>query len=216
MTGMSSFILIPGGGSDSRYWHLLVAELRDRGHDVVAVDLPCEDDAAGLNEYADVVVEAIGERDRPVVVAHSFGGFTAPLVCDRVPVRALVLVTAMIPAPGEPPGDWWANTGYPESDGSDDELYYHDVAPELAAQVAQWDLDQSGTPMAAPWPLDAWPDVPTHFLLCTEDRCFPAPYMRRVVRERLGIEPDEIATGHMPMLVRPRELADRLEAYALG
>jgi pimeloyl-ACP methyl ester carboxylesterase len=213
---MSSFFLIPGGGTDARYWHLLVAELRDRGHEAVAVDLPCEDDAAGLAEYADVVVEAIGERERPVLVAHSFGGFTAPLVCARVPVGALVFVNAMIPAPGEPPGDWWANTGYPGSDGSDEELYYHDVAPELVAEAKQWELDQSGTPMGAPWPLDAWPDVPTHFLLCTEDRSFPAPYMRRVVRERLGIVPDEIATGHMPMLARPRELADRLETYAVA
>ena len=38
--------------------------------------------------------------------------------------------------------------------------------------------------------------------------------MRRVVRERLGIVPDEIATGHMPMLARPTELADRLDGYA--
>lgn len=213
---MSSYILIPGAGTDSRYWHLLVDELRDRGHDAVAVDLPCEDDSAGLHEYADVVLAAIGERERPVVVAHSFGGLTAPLVCDRVPVAALVLVTAMIPAPGEPPGDWWANTGYPDDVQTGPDLWYEDVAPELAAEAAQWELDQSATPMLAPWPLDRWPDVETRFLLCTEDRFFPAPYMRRVVRERLGIVPDEIATGHMPMLARPRELADRLEAYGLG
>jgi pimeloyl-ACP methyl ester carboxylesterase len=213
---MSSFFFLPGAGTNARYWRLVVSELRDRGHDAVAVDLPYDDDAAGLDEYADVVIEAIGGRERPVVVAHSFGGFTAPLVCDRVPGSTLVYVSAMVPAPGEAPGDWWANTGYPESDDSGGDPWYHDVAPELAAEAEQGELDQSGTPMHAPWPLDALPDVPTHFVLCTEDRFFPAPYMRRVVRERLGIEPDEIASGHMPMLARPRELADRLEAYAVA
>ena len=176
---MSCFILIPGAGTDSRYWHLLVTELGDRGHDAVAVDLPSEDDAAGLNEYADAVVEAIGGRNRPILVAHSFGGFTAPLVCARVPGSTLVFLTAMIPAPGEPPGEWWANTGYPESAGSDGDVWYHDVAPELAAEAARWELDQSDTPMLAPWPLAALPDVPTHFLLCTDDRFFPAPYIDR-------------------------------------
>ncbi|MEU8618335.1 alpha/beta hydrolase [Streptomyces sp. NPDC048623] len=65
------------------------AELRGRGHDVVAVDLPCDDDSAGLAEYADTVVDAIGDRTDLILVAHSFGGFTAPLVCDGVPVDLL-------------------------------------------------------------------------------------------------------------------------------
>lgn len=44
------------------------------------------------------MVEAIGARDDVVVVAQSLGGFTAPLVADRIPARALVLVAGMIPA----------------------------------------------------------------------------------------------------------------------
>ncbi|MGW2183777.1 hypothetical protein ACWCXX_38435 [Streptomyces sp. NPDC001732] len=46
--------------------------MRGRGHDVVAVDLPCDDDSAGLAEYADTVVDAIGERTNLILVAHSF------------------------------------------------------------------------------------------------------------------------------------------------
>jgi pimeloyl-ACP methyl ester carboxylesterase len=67
--------------------------------------------------------------------------------------------------------------------------------------------------MREPWPLAAWPDVPTRYLLCRDDRLFPAEWTRRVVRERLGIEAEEIEGGHCPFLSRPRELADRLEAY---
>jgi hypothetical protein len=36
-----------------------------------------------------------------------------------------------------------------------------------------------------------------------------------MVRERLGIEADEIDGGHMPYVSRPRELAERLEAYRI-
>src|ERR687894_2023851 len=109
---MTSYVLIPGAGGAAWYWHLLVAELQERGHDVVAVDLPAADDSAGLIEYADTVVDAIGDRTVIVVVAQSLAGFTAPLVCERVPVTLLVLLNAMIPAPGETPGDWWENTGW--------------------------------------------------------------------------------------------------------
>ncbi|MEK8226527.1 alpha/beta hydrolase [Oerskovia sp. M15] len=73
---------------------------------------------------------------------------------------------------------------------------------------------QSGTPFEQPWPLTRWPDVPTTFLLCRQDRFFPPRFMRRVVQDRLGIAVDEIDAGHYVLLSRPRELARRLESYA--
>src|ERR671912_881867 len=109
---MATFVLIHGAGGDSWYWHLVVPELRARGHEVVAVDLPCEDDSAGLPEYADAVVDAIGDRTDLVLVAQSMAGFTAPLVCERVPVDLLVMLNAMVPSPGESAEEWWANTGH--------------------------------------------------------------------------------------------------------
>ena len=101
---MATFVLIHGVGDVGWYWHLVERELRQRGHEVVAPDLPCDDDTAGLSEYADAVVDAIGERTDLVLVAQSLAGFTAPLVCDRLPVRMMILVAAMVPLPGEPPG----------------------------------------------------------------------------------------------------------------
>ena len=112
---MATYVLIHGAGSDSWYWHLVVPELQARGHDVVTMDLPCDDDTAGLAEYTDTVVDAIGDRTDLVLVAQSMAGFTAPLVCERVPVDKMVLVAAMVPVPGEYPGDWWANTGWEEA-----------------------------------------------------------------------------------------------------
>jgi hypothetical protein len=129
-------------------------------------------------------------------------------------VSLLVLLAGMVPAPGEPPGDWWANTGYQQSPPADPVAsFLHDVPPDLAAEAVQRWRDQPATPWERPWPLAAWPAVPTRFLLCRDDRVFPAAFLRRVVRDRLGVTPDEIDGGHYVALSRPKELADRLEAY---
>jgi pimeloyl-ACP methyl ester carboxylesterase len=211
---MATYVLIHGAGSDSWYWHLVSPQLRARSHDVVAVDLPCDDDDAGLVQYADAVVAAVGERRDVVLVAQSLAGFTAPLVCDRLPVVLMVLVAAMTPRPGETPGDWWANTGHEFPEPFDPQaVFAHDLEPTLAADSLRHLRAQSGTPFEKPWPLDAWPDVPTRFLLCRDDRFFPAQFQRRVVRERLGIVPDEMQGGHLPALAHPDELVRRLEAY---
>jgi hypothetical protein len=213
---VATFALIHGGGDVGWYWHLVERELRQRGHDTLAPDLPCDDDSAGLAEYTDTVVKAIGSRRDLIVVAQSFGGFTAPLVAARVPVDMLVLVAGMIPAPGEPPEDWPANTGFDEVMRQQAQRYagadldYQDVPPVLAEQARRRTRDQSDTPGRAPWPLDSWPPVPTRFVLCTEDRFFPLEFMRRVVADRLGVVPDEITAGHAVALSRPEELADLL------
>jgi pimeloyl-ACP methyl ester carboxylesterase len=153
----------------------------------------------------------MGDRGDLVVVGHSLGGFTAPLVSARVPVELLVLVAGMIPSPGETLADWWTNTGYEES-GYDD-VFYHDVPPELAADARGRERDEAARALHEPWPLEAWPDTPTRYLLCRDDRMFPAAWARRHARERLGIEPDEIDGGHYVTLSRPLELAQRLAAY---
>ena len=221
-----TFVLIHGAGDVSWYWHLVERELRALGHDVIAPDLPCDDDGAGLEEYAQTVISAVGARKRLAIVAQSFGGFTAPIVADRLGAEALILVAAMIPRPGERPDDYWKNTGYREAvekqsardggvTGHQDPyvLFYHDVPRRLAESAMRRGRSQSATPGAAPWPLDAWPRVRTKCVICTEDRFFPAGYLRRVVEERLGVLPDEIAAGHCVALSRPRELTAMLNAY---
>jgi pimeloyl-ACP methyl ester carboxylesterase len=225
---MSTYVLIPGGGGDPWEWHRLVPELEARGHRAVAARLPAEDDRAGWAEYAEAVVDAVRGRHEGVVVAESLGGFTAPIVCTRRPVTLLVLLNAMIPLPGETGNAWWSNTGSGQAqreyfasiglrprDADDDALvYYHDIPAELAAeaQTRAWQ-DQSMTPMEQPWPLRAWPDVPTRVLAGRHDRMFPLEFQRRVARERLALEVDEMEGGHMVAMSNPREVADRLEAY---
>jgi pimeloyl-ACP methyl ester carboxylesterase len=209
---VATFALIHGGGGSAWDWHLVVPALRERGHEPVAVDLPCEQESAGWSAYADAVVELVAGRRPVIVVGHSLGGFTAPLVAARIPVGLLVLLAAMIPAPGERFDDWWANAGY-EASGFDD-VFYHDVPPQLAAAAERRARDENARALREPWPLDAWPDTPTRYLLCRDDRMFTAAWARRHARERLGIKADELDGGHYVTLSRPRELAERLDAYA--
>lgn len=229
---VATYVLIHGAGSDGWYWHLVERELRRLGHHVVAPDLPSDDDSASFDEYADAVARAVHESSAPtsdlVVVGQSFGGFTAPLVCDRLPVRLLVLVAAMVPLPGERAGEWWDNTGWeqarldaaaasgeePVSMDELERLFLHDVPTELWPELLQHDRPQSGAPFERPWPRSSWPAVPTRFVLCRDDRLFPAAFMRHQAQERLGIEADEMDGGHLPALSRPVELAQRLADFA--
>ena len=133
----------------------------------------------------------------------------------------------MIPAPGETPAAWWENTGHRQAvaeqseldgglTGSDDPYiaYYHDVPRALAEEALSKARDESEVAYSSPWPLDAWPAVPTKFIVCSDDRVFPPAFMRRVVAERLGIVADEIPASHSVALSRPRELAGLLAGYA--
>jgi pimeloyl-ACP methyl ester carboxylesterase len=163
------------------------------------------------------VLDATGSSRNLVVVAQSAGAFTAPLVCEKSAVELLVLVAGLVPKPGEAGKDWWTNTGYEpvRGDWSGDEAatFYHDVTPKLAAEALRRGRTQSDTPSQQPWPMTHWPAVPTRFLLCRDHRLLPADFLRRVVRERLGIVPDEIDGGHCVALSRPKELAQRLDGF---
>src|SRR5690242_12441902 len=154
---MASFVLIPGAGGMAWYWHRVVPLLRAAGHEATAVDLPGDDRNAGLAAYADIVTRAITRPGDTVLVAQSLAGFTAPLVCARTPVRALVLVNAMIPKPGETAGAWWGATGAVkarESEASrrgystefDVTTYFlHDVPPEVLRTGPQPPRDEAET-----------------------------------------------------------------------
>jgi len=223
---MSTFALIPGAGGAAWYWHRVIPLLEEAGHKAIAVDLPAADDDAGLEDYADRVIEAIGKR-KAVVVAQSLGGFTAALVCERVRVQALVFVNAMIPMPGEKAGDWWGSTGsekarvaaarrggYPAK--YDEQTYFfHDVPKKVTKEAYAHGHEQSGRMMAEPCRFKSWPRVPIHVIVGRDDRFFPLDFQRRVARERLGVEVVEIRGGHLVALSNPKGLAKRLMEAAI-
>ncbi len=221
---MSTFVLIPGAGGAAWYWHRVVPLLQEAGHEAIAVDLPGDDELAGLPEYTRLVVSAIGDRDDVVLAAQSLGGFTAPLVAAKVPVRALVLVNAMIPVPGETPGAWWASTGSrPASEAAaeqggygtefDEAIYFlHDVPAHVLAAGGKQQRPEAGAVFGSVCDFGAWPAVPIRVVAGADDRFFPAGFQRRLARDRLGVEADVLPGGHLIALAQPAALASYLMA----
>lgn len=222
---MATFVLIPGAGGDGAYWSRLVPELRNRGHQAIAVDIREDDPALGLPEFASIVDDAIGDHRDVVLVAQSLGGFTAPMV--RRSVRMIVLVNAMIPLPGERPGDWWEATGSGaarrEADlaaGRDPDFdldvhFLHDLPPDVKAELLSGEpREPADTAFGQPCEFTRWPDVPIKVLVGHDDRFFPADFQRRLARERLGLDADEIPGGHLVALSNSAGLAERLVDYA--
>jgi pimeloyl-ACP methyl ester carboxylesterase len=224
-TFVPTFVLIPGAGTAPEVYGATIDELRALGHEALAPPLPLDDPEAHPSDHASAVASAVPARGDVVVVAQSLGAFAGPLVADQVDAALLVLLAPMVPAPGESAGQWWDNTRHTEaiadllerhgpmsewSQQAIEEVFLHDVPPDVARDAARFNGAPGRGMFTEPWPHENWPDIPTRVLAPRDDRLFPWDFQRRVVSDRLGLEIDEIAGGHLPMLSRPAALAERL------
>lgn len=229
---MSKFLLLHGAASTGWLWHRVAAELHDAGYESVSPDLPSADPAADLHTYLDVAHSAADQfGSAPItVVAQSMAGLMAPVLATQRPVERIVLVTAMIPRPGETGMEWWEATGQPEAqraylealgfsadDAQNPEIVFvHDFDDELKAESFNHVTDQQAGPMQTPSPFDTWPQVPTHVIAAESDRFFPLEFMRQQSLERLGMVPDVIPGGHFAMLTQASALVRLLVQYQSG
>jgi pimeloyl-ACP methyl ester carboxylesterase len=200
--------------------------LEQVGHRAVAMDFRCDDWEAGLDDNANVVMAALeGVEDDVVLVGHSLGGITIPVVAARRPVTRLVFLCAFLPEPGRSLNqtlsehawstDEWLNAPkVVHEDGSvswEPEVamptFYHDCPEDLARWAVSKLRRQVWTTTRQPSPLERWPDVPSSYVLCTHDKAIAPKWSRHVAQERLGVEAIELPGGHSPMLSRPRDLA---------
>jgi pimeloyl-ACP methyl ester carboxylesterase len=225
------FVLVHGAWHAAACWRPLAEALGERGAAVVAPDLPCEDPEATLEDYAQAVVDAAAAfGDEPVVVVgHSLGGLTIPLIPSRRPVAELVFLAAILPVPGGLPAEVLGPEAFSEgfaelsvlqlaADGGhwprDAAIaaFYHDVPEPLVSEAIDALRGQEWLPTQQPWPLAAYPDVATRYLACDDDRILDPAWQVRTARERLGVEADVLAGSHSPMLNQPEALAERLLA----
>ena len=232
---MSTFVLVHAGAHQSWHWHRFRPLLEQLGHDTIAPDVPMDDPAAGAGEWADVIVEAIsraGDRDDIILVGHSLAGLAIPIVAARVPLRRLVFLCANVPVPG---------VSYEQYLGENPDAV---IIPPLtsmhravsscrglspgscssATATRRWPgrrMSDSSRPPALianreRGPLDAWPEVPSDYILCADDRIIGTSWSRRVSVERLGGPAIELPGGHSPFLSRPRHLARVLHELVVG
>ena len=207
---MATYALVHGAWHGGWAWDAVRLELESRGHRVVAPDLPCEDVDAGVEEYAAVVRAALGGVEDAVVVGHSLGGMTIPLV----PGRAHVFLCALVGGTG------WRGVfvaGFGDARVRDElgRSYYPD--PADAARELQYPSDLA--PLAARLRRQAPVDAVAHelrgsiaYVVCANDAAVRPEWQRHLARDVLGVEPLELAAGHSPMLSHPRDLADILDS----
>ena len=202
---MATFSLVHGAWGGGWLWDLLRAELESRGHGVHAPDLPCEDVAAGVEEYAAAVPAA------DVVVGYSLGGLTIPFV----EAETHVFLTALI-ATGTDWGDGVFVSGFGDARARDElgRSYYPD--PADAARELQIPSEHAhlAPRLRRQAPYDATPERVERpvYIVCTRDAVIRPEWQRHLARAVLGVEPLELDAGHSPMLESPRELAASLDA----
>jgi len=225
---MTTFGLVHGAYHGSWCWIRLQEELARRGHRALTVDLPSEDPDAGADAYAAAALTAFAEApDDLVVVGHSLGGLTIPLLAARRPVSRMIFLCALLPRPGRSQDDVLGDEPdavvptavgpYVDAQGAtrwDPEdaagVFFSGCDPDTAAWAAsqlrgqQWRITQEVTP------IDAWPDVPSTSIIATADRVIDPAWSRRITPEVLGVVPIELDADHSPFLSAAEALADAL------
>ena len=221
---MTTFCLIHGNWHDASCWETVAERLRERGHVVVAPDMPFDDPSADYEARARPAVEALAGASGPIaVVGHSVGAAEAELVAAKLDVSLLVYLCPRFgwrPASGAPPV---FREGFPfprrAVDGRSVWGKHAAIAamyPRLPPDVAEG-LAERLRPGALPvgdHPLDRRPDIPTALIYATDDEFFTPEWEQFVARELLGIEPIEIAGGHFPMIEDPVALAALFDELA--
>jgi len=220
---VSLFCLVHGSAQNASCWDLLVRELEGRGHNAVRPQLPTNEPEASATRYAEVIADAIpADQEGAVVVAHSASGLFLPLVPEKRRVRRLVFLVAVIPQIGKSLLEQvkadkdmfnpeWVGKDPTKDEGLAEKFLFHDCSPEMKKWAwSRMSLMFARQAMLEMCPLKAWPEVPSSYILCTEDRAIQASWARRAAKERLGVEAVELPGGHCPYVSRPRELAEVL------
>jgi pimeloyl-ACP methyl ester carboxylesterase len=224
---MVLFALVHGGGHGGWCWEELVPELERRGHDAVTPDLPFEDERGGARVWADTVVSAIDSAmaSDVVVVGHSMGGMCVPLVATSRPVKRMVFLGAMVPAPGRVYAEYLAENpdavsfdagqGTPGPSGLSWESvrdgFYGDCDEGVARRAYNRLRSTPLVVFSERCPIDTWPNVPSTSIVMRHDRAVGPAWSRRAAA-RIGADVVELGGSHSPFYSRPAELADVLVA----
>jgi len=184
--------------------------LAKRGHEAVAVDLPCEEVGLTLRDYAKLV----GPQDDAVVLGHSLGAQTVSLVRARtrvylggvLPVEN-VYREAFAAGFGGTVRDELDRSYWPDADTCAARLY-----PDCSREQSDWAFAQL-RPQArldtvvAPFGRD---DV----VLATMRDAAIDPAWQVATGKEHGARVIELDSGHSPFITQPDELAEVLHSLA--
>ena len=215
-------VLVHGAYADGSSWADVIALLQQAGLSVTSVQNPLttlDDDVAATRR-------ALDRQDGPTVLAgHSWGGTVISEAGTHPNVSALVFVAARGPDAGEdyaalaarfptPP----AMAGLVNDAGFIQfgeeaflENFANGVDPARARVLFAVQGPISDTLFASRTTVAAWRERPSWYAVSKLDRT-TSPELERFVAERMGATTIEVESGHLSMVVRPREIADLILA----
>ena len=222
---MATFCLLHGNWHDGSCWDRLAPALQQRGHEVVAPDLPVEDADTDWDDRVRPALVGLEGANRPmVVVGHSAASGYAAIVAERAPAQLLIYLCPRLAEFDHPPGEprvFRETLSFPprRDDGAivwEPENAMTQMYPRLEPETARA-LAAGLRPTAPPageFPLERHPELATALVYATDDEFFEPAYERFIARELLDIEPIEIPGGHFPMAEDPERLAAVLDRLA--
>ncbi len=171
-------VLVHAAWADGSSWNKVTSELRRRGFDVVAAQIPL----TSLSDDVTELCRVLRREEPPVILAsHSYGGAVITAAAAGDPnVKALVYVAAVEPDEGETVGDVFHRVAphpsapqlRPDEDGFlwlNVDAFRNAVAPDVSAEeIALMAANQKpislkclGEPVTKP----AWKEKPSWFLI---------------------------------------------------
>ena len=157
-----------------------------------------------------------------LLVGHSYGGAVITEAGNDPKVIGLVYVAAFAPDQGESAGSlgkpYGATPGVgelrPLSDGFlvlTDKGILEDFAPDVALAdrtlMIATQVPTQGAALGAPITTAAWRSKPSWFVVASNDRMI-APEQERVTAKRMNAKTLTLATSHVPMISKPKEVSD--------
>ena len=234
---MASYLLVHGSWHGAWCWEKLAPRLRERGHDVAAIDLPAHGrDRSSpwfvtLGGYAKRVREAARERpEKPILVGHSMGGMVITRAARETPqcFASLVYLCAFAPFPGDsvvrlatsdagsliPANAVLCPGGIRYPDDKTRTTFYGQCSDDDVARATARLRPDPVIPLLQRMPAGEFPSLPRGYIECTEDRAVSIGLQRRMT-ERLSFDRIiSLASDHSPFLSMPDELADALDAMS--
>jgi pimeloyl-ACP methyl ester carboxylesterase len=232
---MTRVALVHGAWCGAWSWDSLTPRLRQEGHDVVAMDLPCEDASAGFETYAEVVCSALDRCNHDVVlVGHSLAANTIPLVAARRPVRHLVYVAGLMPEIGRSIGDqlqddvdmmvpgWDAGLSEPDVHSRTSWIDFECARGRFLADCDEATVEasfnrlraQANYPMALAFSLPEFPAISCTSVVYSDDQVINPDWSKRVARDMFAADLVELPGGHCSFFSQPSPLADVLLGVA--
>ena len=227
MPTSSTLLLVPGAFHGAWLWDEVLPHLPASAR---ALELPTVRagvaPSSGMAEDAEAIRTAIDAIDGPVtLVAHSYGGIPATEALDEVSGVAAVIYVAAFLVPvgaslldasgGERPAAW-ADTEDPALVAMDPDAarqgLYNGIDGELVERYVTRMQPQALAAFTEALSVGVPAEVPSTYVVCTDDLALPPEQAEQIAAQAQRVE--HIATGHLPMLAAPEELARLLLAAA--